>query len=125
MQNVSNDQTASLVNNRIVYTGSDGNIYTVPVSHGEGKFVAPDELIESLAKQGQIATQYVDATGNPTHAITDNPNGSYHAIEGITSPDGRVYGKMAHCERAGNFVGNNIVGNKYQPLFEAGVAYFQ
>jgi len=105
--------------------GQYGKVYNAPVSHGEGKFVASDTLIAALAEQGQIATQYVDANGHPTYAISDNPNGSYHAVEGITSPDGRVYGKMAHCERVGKFVGTNISGEKYQPLFAAGVAYFQ
>ena len=97
----------------------------MPVSHGEGKFVASEALIQSLADNGQIATQYVDGVGNPTYDCVDNPNGSYHAIEGITSPDGRVYGKMAHSERVGENVGINIYGNHYQPLFAAGVGYFQ
>ena len=102
-----------------------GEVYHVPVSHGEGKFVASEALIHSLADNGQIATQYVDAVGNPTYDCADNPNGSCHAIEGITSPDGRVYGKMAHSERVGENVGINIYGNHYQPLFAAGVSYFR
>ena len=101
-----------------------GDLHTVPVSHGEGKFYASPEVIADLAKSGQIATQYCDANGVPSMDITINPNGSLAAIEGITSPCGRVFGKMAHSERAGSLVAKNIPGNKHQPLFTAGVAYF-
>ncbi|MCX8496919.1 MAG: phosphoribosylformylglycinamidine synthase subunit PurQ [Akkermansiaceae bacterium] len=102
-----------------------GDIHRIPVSHGEGKFYASPALITELANQGQIATQYCDADGHPAMNITVNPNGSLAAIEGITSPCGRVFGKMAHTERAGSRVASNIPGNKIQPLFTAGVAYFR
>ncbi len=101
-----------------------GDTHTIPVSHGEGKFVCSEELFAQLVKNGQIATQYVDASGKPSYDIRYNPNGSYHAVEGITSPDGRVLGKMAHTERNGEFIGKNIHGNKHQPLFRSGVEYF-
>jgi phosphoribosylformylglycinamidine synthase len=101
-----------------------GDIHTIAVSHGEGRFVAKSELLASLARQGQIATQYVDLEGKPTYEIQFNPNGSLHAIEGITSPDGRVLGKMGHSERIGSFVAKNIPGDKDQGIFEAGVSYF-
>lgn len=101
-----------------------GEIHTIPFSHGEGRFYASDEIIASLAATGQIATQYVDENGVPSMDIAHNPNGSLGAIEGITSPCGRVLGKMGHSERAGSHVAKNIPGNKHQPIFEAGVAYF-
>ncbi|MES2661343.1 MAG: phosphoribosylformylglycinamidine synthase [Verrucomicrobiota bacterium] len=101
-----------------------GDIHRVPVSHGEGKFHASDEVIAGLAKSGQIATQYCDENGVPSMDIAINPNGSLAAIEGITSPCGRVFGKMAHTERSGSQVAKNIPGNKRQPLFSAGVGYF-
>ncbi len=98
--------------------------HVIPVSHGEGKFIAPESTIQLLAKNGQIATQYVDNFGEPSASIPFNPNGSLHAIEGITSPDGLVLGKMGHTERVGANVGKNILGNKTQPIFTAGVKYF-
>jgi phosphoribosylformylglycinamidine synthase len=101
-----------------------GDIYSVPVSHGEGKFHASAAVLAQLAAAGQIATQYCDANGVPSMDIAINPNGSVAAIEGITSPCGRVFGKMAHSERAGTRVAKNIPGNKHQPVFAAGVAYF-
>ncbi len=101
-----------------------GGIYSIPASHGEGRFVASEEWIKKLAANGQIATQYVDLSGNPTMEEAFNPNGSYYAIEGITSPDGRVLGKMAHSERRGDAVAVNITGNQNQYIFESGVAYF-
>jgi phosphoribosylformylglycinamidine synthase len=101
-----------------------GATYAIPISHGEGRFVASDEIIRQLAANGQIATQYVDPTGAPTMDITYNPNGSLWGIEGITSPDGRVLGKMGHSERIGNNVAKNIPGNKDQQLFANGVKYF-
>ncbi len=101
-----------------------GGIYSVPASHGEGRFVASEEWIRKLAANGQIATQYVDLLGNPTMEEAFNPNGSYFAIEGITSPDGRVLGKMAHSERRGTSVAVNIFGEQNQYIFESGVAYF-
>ena len=101
-----------------------GDIHTLPISHGEGKFFASDAIIAELAAAGQIATQYCDADGIPSMDIALNPNGSLAAIEGITSPCGRVFAKMAHSERAGHLVAKNIPGQKHQPIFEAGVAYF-
>ncbi|MDU3736681.1 MAG: phosphoribosylformylglycinamidine synthase [Bifidobacterium scardovii] len=101
-----------------------GDIHTVAVSHGEGRFVASDEVLAQLKANGQIATQYVDESGVPGMDLDVNPNGSLLAIEGITSPDGRVFGKMGHSERSGNGLYVNVPGDKYQPLFEAGVEYF-
>jgi phosphoribosylformylglycinamidine synthase len=102
-----------------------GDIHTIAVSHGEGRFIANADVIETLAKNGQIATQYVDMNGNPTYDIRFNPNGSVEAIEGITSPDGRVLGKMGHSERIGSNVMKNVPGEKDQKIFEAGVNYFK
>jgi phosphoribosylformylglycinamidine synthase len=102
-----------------------GELHNIPVSHGEGRFVATEEMLRKLVENGQVATQYTDLQGNPSMDIQWNPNGSMLAIEGITSPDGRVLGKMGHTERAGAFVGKNIYGNKYQPIFQAGVDYFK
>ena len=102
-----------------------GDIHSIAVSHGEGKFVASDEVIKSLIENGQIATQYVDFDGNASYDIDFNPNGSYYAVEGITSLDGRILGKMGHSERIGNEVGKNIIGEKDQKLFESGVKYFK
>jgi phosphoribosylformylglycinamidine synthase len=100
------------------------DVHSIAISHGEGRFVASPELLSQLAEHGQIATQYVDEQGVPSLDLAVNPNGSAWAIEGITSPDGRVLGKMGHTERysAGCFA--NVPGNPYQPLFEGGVAYF-
>ena len=102
-----------------------GEEHTIPISHGEGRFVAPAQVIADLIARGQVATQYVDAAGQPTMDIDANPNGSMEAIEGIFSPDGRVFGKMGHLERRGPFVGVNIPGDKHQPLFESGAEYFR
>lgn len=101
-----------------------GDIHTVAISHGEGRFVATPEQVAQLAAAGQIATQYVDETGVPSMDWSVNPNGSVLAIEGITSPDGRVFGKMGHTERSGNGLYKNVPGDLYQPLFEGGVNYF-
>ena len=101
-----------------------GDIFTVPASHGEGNFTATPEMVSRLEANGQIAFQYCDAAGTPSYDISWNPNGSYQAIEGILSPDGRVLGKMGHSERRGANVGKNIPGQKFQPIFDAGVAYF-
>lgn len=101
-----------------------GGVYAVPASHGEGRFVANDEWLKKLIENGQVATQYVDIDGNPTMDEDFNPNGSYMAIEGITSPDGRVLGKMAHSERRGNGVAMNIYGEQDQKIFASGVKYF-
>ena len=104
---------------------SVGDLHTIPVSHGEGRFVAPRAEVKRLIAAGQIATQYVDADGKPSMDIDANPNGSLEAIEGIFSPDGRVFGKMGHSERRGPYVGVNIPGDKHQPLFESGAEYFR
>jgi len=101
-----------------------GDIHSIPVSHGEGRFVANENMVKELVKNGQVATQYVDLAGNPTYDIKYNPNGSVMAIEGITSPDGRVFGKMGHSERIGKNIAKNIIGDKDQKIFEAGVHYF-
>jgi len=103
---------------------SVGQQHTIPFSHGEGRFVASPGMIDELARHGQIAFQYCDSVGQPSHKIDFNPNGSIHAVEAITSPCGRVLGKMGHSERRGRDVAKNIPGSKYQPLFEGGVDYF-
>ena len=102
-----------------------GEIYTVPISHGEGRFIADTDLIRKLAENGQILTQYVDMAGNPTNDIQFNPNGSDFAIEGITSPDGRVFGKMGHSERVGNGLYKNVPGKFKMGLFRSCVKYFK
>lgn len=103
---------------------SVGDVHTVAISHGEGRFVASDEVLAQLKANGQIATQYVDEAGVPGMDLSVNPNGSLLAVEGITSPDGRVFGKMGHSERSGSGLYANVPGDKYQPIFEAGVEYF-
>ena len=102
-----------------------GATYVIPISHGEGRFVAPQEWIDRLFKNGQVATQYVDLNGNPTMDEEYNMNGSFCAIEGITSPDGRVFGKMGHSERRSKGSALNIFGNDDQQIFESGVQYFK
>ncbi len=102
-----------------------GEIYNVPISHGEGRFLASEELIRELAKNGQIATQYVDLDGNATADVHFNPNNSMCAIEGITSPDGRVFGKMGHSERIGEGLYKNVLGQYDIRMFEAAVKYFK
>jgi len=102
-----------------------GDVYSIAVSHGEGRFVVGDDMIVKLKSKGQIATQYVDLQGNPSCDVKFNPNGSYYAVEGITSPDGRILGKMGHSERIGENVFKNIPGEKDQKLFEAGINYFK
>lgn len=121
-----------MVNTRIasnkspwLYGCKVGDVHTVPISHGEGRFVAPQSLIQRLANNGQIATQYVDLDGTPTMDIRYNPNTSIEAIEGITSPDGRVLGKMGHSERKGSYICKNVAGEKDQKIFESGVNYFK
>ena len=130
--NTINRHQSMMVNTRIasnkspwLYGTEVGDIHCVPISHGEGRFVAPASLIQQLANNGQIATQYVDLEGCPTMDIRYNPNTSIEAIEGITSPDGRVFGKMGHSERKGSFISKNVDGNKDQKIFESGVAYFK
>ena len=102
-----------------------GDIYTVPISHGEGRFLASEEIIKQLAENGQIATQYVDLNGNPTNDVRFNPNDSAFAIEGITSPDGRVIGKMGHSERIGNGLYKNVVGEYDMGMFRSAVKYYK
>ena len=121
-----------LVRTRIASTGSPwlskcsvGDQHTVAISHGEGRFVAPQSVLDTLIANGQIATQYVDQNGSPSMDMKYNPNGSVLAIEGITSPDGRVFGKMGHSERSGEYLYKNVTGDKYQPIFEGGVDYFK
>ena len=100
---------------------SVGETFNVPISHGEGKFVASDELIGRLRDNGQ----YVDLEGKPTYDISFNPNGSAHAVEGILSPDGRVFGKMGHSERIGKNLYKNVIGEYDMRLFESAVKYFK
>ena len=102
-----------------------GDIHNIPISHGEGRFVAPESVIKQLIANGQVATQYVDLNGNPTMDVAFNPNSSMYAIEGIISPDGRVLGKMGHTERLTDNVAKNVSGNKEQLLFKGGVDYFE
>ncbi len=102
-----------------------GDIFSVPISHGEGRFLASEELIKELAANGQIATQYVDLSGNATSDVHFNPNDSMYAIEGITSPDGRVIGKMGHSERIGNGLYKNVIGNYDIGMFRSAVKYFK
>ncbi len=123
---------SSLVNTKITSNLSPwlnnvkvGDIHTIAVSHGEGRFTANTEVLNTLEANGQIATQYVDLNGKPTYDISYNPNGSVNAIEGITSPDGRVFGKMGHSERIGSNLYKNVPGEKDQQLFKAGVDYFR
>ncbi len=101
-----------------------GDIHNIPISHGEGRFVAPESVIKQLIANGQVATQYVDLNGDPTMDVAYNPNSSMYAIEGIISPDGRVLGKMGHTERLTDNVAKNVAGNKEQLLFKGGVDYF-
>ncbi len=102
-----------------------GDVYTVPISHGEGRFLADEAFVRELAAKGQIATQYVDLDGNATADVHFNPNGSIFAIEGITSPDGRVFGKMGHSERKGSGLYKNVPGEFDMKLFESAVRYFK
>ena len=121
-----------LVRTRVASTGSPwlsrcelGDEFLVPISHGEGRFVAPQAVLDQLAANGQIATQYIDLDGQPTMDQRYNPNGSLLAIEGIVSPDGRILGKMGHSERRGDGLYENVAGDKFQPIFEGGVDYFK
>ena len=102
-----------------------GDLYQVPISHGEGRFVCSEELLKTLSEQGQIATQYVDQTGMPSMDINANPNGSVWAIEGITSPDGRIFGRMAHTERFGNGLYQNVPFSMDGLFFRGAVDYFR
>ncbi|MEW8995346.1 phosphoribosylformylglycinamidine synthase [Clostridium sp.] len=130
--NLIGSHQSTMVNTKIVSNKSpwlsecnEGEIYKVPISHGEGRFVANENVIKELFKNGQVATQYVDNSGNPTYDINFNPNGSVYAIEGITSIDGRVFGKMAHSERIGNGVIKNVLGEHDMKIFQSGVRYFK
>ena len=127
-----NRHMSSIVRTRITSNKSPwfsgvniGDIHSVAISHGEGRFVAPKEVLDKLEKNGQITTQYVDLNGNISMDMPYNPNGSILAIEGITSPDGRVLGKMGHSERIGNNLYKNIPGNFDQKIFESGVKYYK
>ena len=102
-----------------------GQEFIVPISHGEGKFVASEKVLKTLSDNGQIATQYVDLSGNATYDIDYNPNGSVLAIEGITSKDGRILGKMGHAERCYTGVTKNVPGDYDIKIFESGVDYFR
>ncbi|WP_107572119.1 phosphoribosylformylglycinamidine synthase [Clostridioides difficile] len=102
-----------------------GDIHNIAISHGEGKFVASEDVMRELIANGQVATQYVDFNNEATYNIEFNPNGSFYAVEGITSADGRVFGKMGHSERIGEEVFKNIIGEKDQEIFESGVKYFR
>ena len=122
---------SKIVNTRIASNKSPwlmetkvGEIYSVPISHGEGRFLASEELIKKLAENGQVITQYVDLEGNPTYDIQYNPNGSICAVEGIVSPDGRVLGKMGHSERVGANLYKNVEGNYEMGMFSSAVKYF-
>ena len=113
------------VNSPWMLKSNVGDLHAIPISHGEGRFVAPQTVLDDLIAHGQIATQYVDGSGVPSMDMEVNPNGSLLAIEGIFSPDGRVFGKMGHSERRGDHVARNIPGEKYQPLFDSGAEYFK
>lgn len=102
-----------------------GDVFAVPISHGEGRFVANEDVMKKLVENGQVATQYVDLDGNVANEMPFNPNGSVCAVEGITSPDGRVLGKMGHCERKGDNLYGNVPFEKDMKLFESGVKYFK
>ena len=102
-----------------------GDVVSVPISHGEGRFIANDELMQSLIENGQVATQYVDLDGYATYDIRYNPNGSLLAVEGITSPDGRVFGKMGHSERIGDGLYKNVPGCYDIRMFESAVRFFK
>ena len=102
-----------------------GDVISVPISHGEGRFVCTQEEFDRLRVAGQIATQYVDREGRPTHDINFNPNGSLHAVEGITSPAGRVLGKTGHNERWSSLTLSDVPGNYDSQIFRSGVRYFE
>lgn len=121
-----------MVNTKIISNSSpwlqgvnEGDIHAIPISHGEGRFYGSEDVIKELFKNKQVATQYVDEFGNPTYDIKYNPNGSMYAIEGITSPDGRVFGKMGHSERHTENAFKNISGNYDQKIFESGINYYK
>jgi len=113
------------VNSPWMSLSSVGDIHAIAISHGEGRFIASPEMLGRFASDGRIATQYTDIHGNPSMDADVNPNGSMMAVEGLFSPDGRVFGKMGHTERRGGSVAKNIYGDKHQPVFESGVNYFK
>lgn len=130
--NESGKHQSSLVNTKIISNNSPwlsdfrvGDIFTIPVSHGEGRFVAKRSQIVDLERNGQIATAYVDNKGEVSGDFPYNPNGSYCGIEGILSPDGRIYGRMAHSERYIDDVYINCYGNKRMDIFSSGIKYFK
>ena len=125
-RHVSNLVQVKIISNKSPWMAlsNPGDVYRLPASHGEGRFMASPELVAELAKNGQIASQYVDALGEPTMATPFNPNGSKYAIEGITSPDGRILGRMCHSERVGGLY-RNVPGDYEDRIFVAGVKYFQ
>ena len=127
-----NRHVSTLVQTRIASVKSPwmanvnaGDVFTIPVSHGEGRFIASPEMLEQLKANGQIATQYADFEGKASNSPYFNPNNSDWAIEGITSPDGRVFGKMGHSERIGMNLYKNVLGEMDQKIFESGVQYFK
>ncbi len=127
-----NRHMSSIIKTKIVSNKSPwfsgvnlGDIHNVAISHGEGRFVANEKLLKQLIENGQVATQYVDNKGNIALDMPFNPNGSMLGIEGITSPDGRVLGKMGHSERIGDNLYKNVPGNFDQKIFESGVRYFK
>ena len=129
--NNSNRHMSKIAQTRIASTKSPwlsqvnvGDLHQVAISHGEGRFVANDAMIAKLIENGQIATQYVNPQGKPTLDDIYNPNGSTLAVEGITSPDGRIFGKMGHSERAGDQIFKNVPGDYNQKIFASGVEYF-
>jgi phosphoribosylformylglycinamidine synthase len=102
-----------------------GDVFMTPVSHGEGRLIAPEDVLARLAQTGRICTQYVDNTGKPATGFPFNPNGSAYAIEGLISPCGRILGKMGHAERSGKDLYKNVPGEKNMDIFSAGVGYFR
>ena len=130
--NVIGRHQSRIVHTRVASTNSPwlsrmhvGDVVNVPISHGEGRFLCNPELLQKLSAGGQIATQYVDLAGNPTMDVDFNPNGSVWAIEGITSPDGRVFGKMGHAERIGKTLYQNVPGDYDIGMFRSAVKYFK
>jgi len=126
-RHISKIVTTKVVSNKSPWLSdiAAGTKHQIAVSHGEGKFVVGEEKLKELIENGQIATQYVDLDGNPTNHGEYNPNGSVYAIEGITSKDGRIFGKMGHSERTGENLYKNIIGDKEQNIFRNGVNYFR
>ena len=126
-RHVSHIATTKVTSNKSPWLSSftPNDCHSIAMSHGEGKFVVSEEVAKELFENGQVATQYVDLEGNPTMDGTYNINGSYYAIEGITSKDGRILGKMGHSERYEDGLFKNIDGNKLQNIFENGVNYFK